>query len=96
MRIESNKLRALRALVLYLPRALRALVPHEPRALRDTVPKVPCVLPGLLPQMPRALLPLVPHVFRINPQSLENQHHDALAKCSSDTFILTISIHHIR
>ena len=37
-KIESAKLRALRALVPYMPRALRAVVPYVPRALRARVP----------------------------------------------------------
>ena len=68
--LESAKLRALRALVPYVPRALRAPVPYVPRALRALVPHVPralrapvsCESRALVPYVPRALRALVPHV----------------------------------
>ena len=53
--LESAKLRALRALVPYVPRALRAPVPYVPRALRALVPHVPRALRALMPHVSRAL-----------------------------------------
>ena len=60
---ESAKLRALRAVVPYMPRVLHALVPHMSRALRALVPLVPYVLRALLLHLPRALRALVPQCF---------------------------------
>ena len=62
--LESAKLRALRALVPYVPRALRAPMPYVPRALRALVPHVPRALRALVPHVPRASRALVPYVPR--------------------------------
>ena len=74
-KIESAKLRALRALVPrvphslrslkpYVPRALRALVSHLPSALRAFVLCVSRVLRAVVSYVPQILRALVPHVPR--------------------------------
>ena len=67
---ESAKLRALRALVSYLPHGLRALVPLAMAAL---VPYIPCTLHALVPHVPCALpalyltclVPYIPRALRV-------------------------------
>ena len=63
---KSAKLRALSAVVPYVPLALRALMPHASRALRAVVPHSPHALRALVLYVPRFLLTLVPYLPRAN------------------------------